>query len=317
MTTERHRFPVYLAGITGLALIAIALLCWATGIPNPLAVADDPFGRSLLFLPQPAAHLVLAAVGALTLVAAVRGRGRIAGVVAVGALALLLDSGVLAAIGYLPFMAFSALTGHVDRLGIYLSPSLLVQVGIAAAAASLLWVQVSRATASAAAQDPAAVHERAVARTRRWTKIAMEAPLVYAATRVLMALQAPGFDLPMERDAVLAGLGLALAATGGAALTWGLIRPWGERFPRWIPGAAGRPVPVDLAVVPALTVSVLVLAASKVILTVLFAETGIGLEYVLVWLPMLLWPLWSVALALAAVNYKIRRSTGQRSAMMV
>ncbi|MEV0086934.1 hypothetical protein [Saccharopolyspora sp. NPDC050642] len=313
MTSERHRFPVYLAGITGLALIAISLLCWATGNPNPLAVADDSFGRSLLFLPQPAAHLVLAAVGALTLVAAVRGRSRIAGVAAVGALALLLDSGVLAAIGYLPFMAFSALTGHSDRLGIYLSPSLLVQVGIAAAAASLLWVLVSRATENAAAQDP----ERAAARTRRWTKIAMEAPLVYAATRVLMALQVPGFDLPMDRDAVLAGLGLALAATGGAALTWGLIRPWGERFPRWIPGAAGRPVPVDLAVVPALTVSVLVLAASKVILTMLFAETGFGLEHVLVWLPMFLWPLWSIALALAAVNYKIRRSTGQRSAMMV
>ncbi|MGW5643228.1 hypothetical protein ACWEV3_21320 [Saccharopolyspora sp. NPDC003752] len=313
MTSERHRFPVYLAGITGLALIAISLLCWATGIPNPLAVADDSFGRSLLFLPQPAAHLVLAAVGALTLVAAVRRRGRIAGVAAVGALALLLDAGVLAAIGYLPFMAFSALTGHADRLGIYLSPSLLVQVGIAAAAASLLWVLVSRATENAAAQDP----DRAAARTRRWTKIAMEAPLVYAATRVLMALQVPGFDLPMERDAVLAGLGLALAATGGAALTWGLIRPWGERFPRWIPGAAGRPVPVDLAVVPALTVSVLVLAASKVILTMLFAETGFGLEHALVWLPMFLWPLWSIALVLAAVNYKIRRSTGQRSAMMV
>ncbi|MEV0700358.1 hypothetical protein AB0I53_20940 [Saccharopolyspora sp. NPDC050389] len=315
MTTERHRFPVYLAGITGLALIAIALLCWATGSPNPLAVADDNFGRSLLFLPQPAAHLVLGAVGALALVAVVLRRSRLAGVAAVGALALLLDSSVLGAIGYLPFMAFSALTGHVDRLGVYLSPSLLAQVGIAAAAASLLWVQVSRAT-SAAGQDPAA-HERAAVRTRRWTKIAMEAPLIYAATRVLMALQVPGFDLPMERDAVLAGLGLAVAATGGAVLTWGLIRPWGERFPRWIPGAAGRPVPVNLAVVPALTVAVLVLAASKVVLTMLFAETGIGLEHVLVWLPMFLWPLWSVALALAAVNYKIRRSADQRSAMMV
>lgn len=314
MTTERHSFPAYLAGIVGLGLIVIALVCWAAGIANPLADPDDNFGRSLIFLPQPAAHLVVAAVGALTVVAAAQARrdGRLAAavrVVAVGALALVVDAGVLAAIGYVPFMTFSALTGHADLLGEYLSVSLLVQIVVAAAAASLLWIQVGRATSSAAGQDSAAVHERAAARTRRWTKIAMEAPLVYALSRVLMALQVPGFDLPMDREAMLAGLGLAVAATGGAVLTWGLIRPWGERFPRWIPLAAGRRVPIDLAVVPALVVSVLVFAASRIVLTTGLTAPALGFEYILIWLPVYLWPLWSVALALAAVNYRIRRST--------
>ncbi|QIZ34067.1 hypothetical protein [Saccharopolyspora sp. ASAGF58] len=91
-------------------------------------------------------------------------------------------------------------------------------------------------------------------------------------------------------------------------LTWGLIRPWGERFPRWIPRAAGRRVPVDLAVAPALGVSVLVMAASKLLLMQTFTE-AFGPDDVLIVLPVYLWPLWSVALALAAVNYRIRRST--------
>ncbi|MBO8191610.1 hypothetical protein ITI46_07895 [Streptomyces oryzae] len=36
-----------------------------------------------------------------------------------------------------------------------------------------------------------------------------------------------------------------------AWLTMGLVRPWGEVWPRWIPGLRGRRVPVLAAVVPA------------------------------------------------------------------
>lgn len=36
-----------------------------------------------------------------------------------------------------------------------------------------------------------------------------------------------------------------------AFLTLGLVRPWGEVWPRWIPRLGGRPVPVPAAVVPA------------------------------------------------------------------
>lgn len=36
-----------------------------------------------------------------------------------------------------------------------------------------------------------------------------------------------------------------------AYLTLGLVRPWGEVWPRWIPGLRGRRIPVPAAVVPA------------------------------------------------------------------
>ncbi|WP_190822362.1 hypothetical protein [Saccharopolyspora pogona] len=313
MTTERHRCSAYLAGIVGLALITIALVCWAAGSTNPMADSADTFGRSLEFLPQTAAHLVLAAVGALTAAASVLARrgGRTASAVrvaAIGGLILLLDASVLAVFGYVPFLTISLLTGHAERLSLLASPSLLVQLGVAAGAASLLWMHVARATANATGKDPAAAHERAAARTRRWTVIAMAVPLGYAISRFLMVLQVPGFALDDGSVGALAPFGLAAAATGGAVLTWGLIRPWGERFPRWIPRAAGRRVPVDLAVAPALGVSVLVMAASKLLLMQTFTE-AFGPGDVLIVLPVYLWPLWSVALALAAVNYRIRRST--------
>ncbi|MFF9095720.1 hypothetical protein ACF1AX_21660 [Streptomyces sp. NPDC014802] len=44
---------------------------------------------------------------------------------------------------------------------------------------------------------------------------------------------------------------LSLAQEAPAALTLGLVRPWGERWPRWLPVLRGRPVPVLAAVVPA------------------------------------------------------------------
>jgi hypothetical protein len=44
---------------------------------------------------------------------------------------------------------------------------------------------------------------------------------------------------------------LSLLAEGLALLTLGLVRPWGERVPRWIPWMGGRSIPTLAAVVPA------------------------------------------------------------------
>ncbi|MFF3330165.1 hypothetical protein ACFYWX_11485 [Streptomyces sp. NPDC002888] len=44
---------------------------------------------------------------------------------------------------------------------------------------------------------------------------------------------------------------LSLAQEGLAWLTLGLVRPWGELWPRWVPFLRGRRVPVLAAVVPA------------------------------------------------------------------
>ena len=45
--------------------------------------------------------------------------------------------------------------------------------------------------------------------------------------------------------------GLSVASFGAALLTIGLVRPWGELIPRWIPLVGGRTVPVRAAVTAA------------------------------------------------------------------
>ncbi|MEV4254031.1 hypothetical protein AB0J52_12810 [Spirillospora sp. NPDC049652] len=44
---------------------------------------------------------------------------------------------------------------------------------------------------------------------------------------------------------------LSLAAEGLAMLTMGLVRPWGETVPSWVPFLGGRSIPPLAAVVPA------------------------------------------------------------------
>jgi hypothetical protein len=46
-------------------------------------------------------------------------------------------------------------------------------------------------------------------------------------------------------------VGLSLVAEGAALLTLGLVRPWGEAVPAWVPLLGGRRVPPMAAVVPA------------------------------------------------------------------
>ena len=56
--------------------------------------------------------------------------------------------------------------------------------------------------------------------------------------------RAPGWITPYV-------IALSLLAEGLALLTLGLVRPWGEVVPRWIPVLGGRPIPTAAAVVPA------------------------------------------------------------------
>lgn len=57
---------------------------------------------------------------------------------------------------------------------------------------------------------------------------------------------------------------LSLLAEGAALLALGLVRPWGEVVPRWVPRIGGRVVPVAAAVVPA-ALGVVVLAVGSVV----------------------------------------------------
>ncbi|GAA2709315.1 hypothetical protein ACFY2R_01815 [Micromonospora olivasterospora] len=106
-----------------------------------------------------------------------------------------------------------------------------------------------------------------------------------------------------EADVRRAGR-LAAFATVGAVLTVGLTRPWGERFPRWMPRLAGRRVPPRLALVPAALVALAVTGAGVAEL----GNPGHLLDgFSSATAPLLLWPLWGPALGAAALAYHLRR----------
>jgi hypothetical protein len=165
------------------------------------------------------------------------------------------------------------------------------------------------------------------ARWGRWaTYVAVIVPLLYAATRWAWAL---GFPLGISEEFLRegqevglwwAGAALATLAAGGAILTLGLVRRWGEVFSGWIPLLGGKRVPIPLAVVPASLVSVLVTAAGLMFvrlaltgeLGAILGEGALGAENWAALAPELLWPVWGAALGAATLAYYYRRR-GQES----
>jgi len=163
----------------------------------------------------------------------------------------------------------------------------------------------------------------------RWGRIAvytaMVAPVFYAFTRYAWAL---GWPLGMSEEALLSGQerglwisGLFLATFGlvGALLMLGLVQRWGEVFPRWMIGLAGRRVPIALAVIPAALAAVLLFVGGIGIwsgLNQMVANAaaagaealGSVWEVIIFQLgPTLLFPVWGVALAVATLGYYYRR----------
>jgi hypothetical protein len=151
--------------------------------------------------------------------------------------------------------------------------------------------------------------------------VALMAPLFYTFTRYAWVM---GFPLGMNEAQFRSGtwisgaLFLGTFVLVGAILMLGLVQRWGEVFPRWMIGLAGRRVPIELAVVPASLASVLLVvggvtfwfdvpamvanvaatgAADREIISALLFELG----------PTLLFPVWGVALAVATLGYYYRR----------
>ncbi|HVM73129.1 MAG TPA: hypothetical protein VMT91_15300 [Anaerolineales bacterium] len=165
-------------------------------------------------------------------------------------------------------------------------------------------------------------------RAARWGRIAvgvaMVAPVFYAFTRYAWAL---GFPLGMteeywhhgqESGMWISGLFLATFGLAGAVLMLGLVQRWGEVFPRWMIGLAGRRVPIALAVVPASLVSVLLVVGGIGIWSGLarmvanleaigLGDTGLVGGIIFQVGPTLLFPLWGAALAVATLGYYYRR----------
>lgn len=162
----------------------------------------------------------------------------------------------------------------------------------------------------------------------RWGRtavyVALVAPIFYAFTRIIWALGIPlgmseeAFRRGREIGSWIGGLSLAAFNLAGAALMLGLVQRWGEVFPRWMIGLAGRRVPIALAVVPASLTSVLLFVGGVGIWSSLpgmvtnlqlEGSEGIGMiwEMVVQVGPTLLFPVWGVALAVATLGYYFRR----------
>jgi hypothetical protein len=163
----------------------------------------------------------------------------------------------------------------------------------------------------------------------RWARRA--AAVVFLSTvpsaiwRTSMALGVPvGADGPYVREhygslgwCTAYVVGLSVLLMGLAALTFGLVRPWGEIAPRWMPVIGGRPVRRLAAVIPA--------GAGAVALTLLWCAVFSGIDEIfdvygldgaervvvlLCYAPMLLWgPL----LGAVTVSYAKRARTGRAS----
>jgi len=162
----------------------------------------------------------------------------------------------------------------------------------------------------------------------RWGRIAvyvaMVAPVFYVLTRYAWAL---GFPLGMSEEALrrgqesgtwTSGLFLATFMLVGPVLMLGLVQRWGEAFPRWMIGLAGRRVPIALAVAPASLISVLLIVGGigiwcglgqMVAYSAAAGAEGIGLigEIAFQVGPTLLFPVWGIALAVATLGYYYRR----------
>jgi hypothetical protein len=153
----------------------------------------------------------------------------------------------------------------------------------------------------------------------------MIVPIFYALTRYAWAL---GFPLGMGEVRFRSGQENGLWIFGalshgnfmlfGALLMLGLVQRWGEVFPRWMIGLAGRRVPIALAIVPASLASVLLIVGGFGIWSGLeqmianLATTGAeGLEIAAALIievgPTLLFPVWGIALAVATLGYYYRR----------
>jgi len=162
----------------------------------------------------------------------------------------------------------------------------------------------------------------------RWGRIAvyvaMVAPVFYALTRYAWAL---GIPLGMTQEYLRAGqesgmwtsgLFLATFILVVALMMLGLVQPWGEVFPRWMIGLAGRRVSIALVVIPAALASVLLIVggigiwnnlAQMVANAVAAGAEGFGLigEMMFQVGPTLLFPVTGVALAVATLGYYYRR----------
>ena len=149
----------------------------------------------------------------------------------------------------------------------------------------------------------------------RWAvAVSVVANLPYEFTRVAWYAGWPlgitdEFHQMMADTPGMLEMGLAMAAMGigGGILTHGLVRRWGEVYPRWIWFKAGKRVPPLLAIIPASLVAVVLIPAG-----LMNAQMPIYPDNWALNVPGVLWVFWGAGLGVATYAYYLRRRTACR-----
>jgi hypothetical protein len=335
MTTTQRRVG-YAAAAWAAGYATLALVWTITGTGFPYGDGNPDSMGVLRQLPADIGAPVFACVLVATSVMALfmAGEGRVVSgpvrvvlqgfgaLVAAALLVVLPEAGVLALVGYAPLLIVGLPFGwpDVDYAEVFSWPltNQLFSIvgGFLVAGTVIAWRRHTGGACGSCGRggEPAAwTAPAAAARWGRWAvAVAMAVPLFYALTRyawlvgIPLTIDQQFLDELHDSGAVWAGAWLASFAVVGAILTLGLVQRWGERFPRWLLGLAGRRVPVKLAVVPAAAVSVLATSAGLGFLgnPEVLEKLAAG-DWVYV--PSLLWPVWGVALAAATLAYYLRR----------
>jgi hypothetical protein len=345
-----QRWAPYAAVAWSLIYAALGVY-WAvsgSGFPYTLDIMSDGLGPLLGRFGPGVAWIVVMMAGipaAVVGVAMLRGmRGKalrpllmFAGTLLAGVLLLLMASlDLLVKLGYMPYSVVSLFTGAEFGQKILESWTQWVTIhqllcligGFLWLAATVSYTRRSGDACLYCGRRDGLEGWNSPAHAARWGQIAvvvaMVAPVFYALTRYAWAL---GIPLGMSEEYLRSGQesgtwisGLFLATFGlvGAVLMLGLVQRWGEIFPRWMIGLAGRRVPIALAVVPASIVSVLLIVGGIGIwsglaqmVANLAANGAKDIEIIGALIfqlgPTLLFPVWGVALAVATLGYYYRR----------
>ena len=310
---------------------ALVLALAVAGLPLALAARARPASRSLVL----AAAAVATGLGALAAdtgllallgyLVAITGPAAFALALVVGALherrsrpwvlALLLVLAAGAAAGVLRPQVLAQLaanfTGSFAERGLPPALRLLLLAGAASwAVVAVLLRRTATGRCGSCGRPAPAWSEPAAA--LRWgrvaTLVAAACPLPYALLRATWLTPWPvGAPAGLDPAVRLFGLALGAAAVGGCALTIGLLRPWGEVWPGWVPVLRGRAVPWRLPVLLGGGVALVLLATTPALgaaaLEGLRAGEGKQVAFLLLFptLP------WGLALGAAAAAYGYRR----------
>jgi hypothetical protein len=325
---------------------ALGAFWWRGGEGFPFGVEHDPAGAgvSLLEHARPeSAGPVLAVAGlcgaALVAVIGRTRRGGVVGGALVGLgglmagtlLVVVPDYRPLLAVVRLPMLLIGAPFGWPRQVGLgdffrlflpwpVLNQLLFIAGGLLWAATVLAYRRRVRGACGFCGRAGTVARWTTPAAAARWGRwaiaIAVAVPMGYAVTRWAWALDIPlGVSRAgLHKEAAespgiwLAGALLATMAAGGALLTIGLIRPWGEIYPRWIPYLRGKRVRPRTAIIPATAVALLVTSAGLMYLRWLaVGRIHLASDTWGLFVPEFFWPVWGAALGAATLAYHLRR----------